>query len=82
MPINVYHIIEETTDQQVMEIHAPSISKAISVYLTHCTREHWDSIERLPGNRLLWNFPSEYCTMYAKTERLIFAKWTHKKGLY
>lgn len=82
MLINVYHIIEETTDQQVVEIHAPSASEAIAIYLAHSTHERWDSIERLPGNRLLWNFPSEYCTMYAQTEHLIFAKWTHKKGLY
>lgn len=82
MPIKVYHIIEETTDQQVVEIHAPSASEAIAIYLAHSTHEHWDSIERLPGNRLLWNFPSEYCTMYAKTEHLIFVKWTHKRGLY
>jgi hypothetical protein len=80
--MQVFHIIEETTDQQVIEIHAPSASEAIAIYLANGTHEHWDSIERLPGNRLLWNFPSEYCTMCAKTEHLIFAKWTHKKGLY
>jgi hypothetical protein len=80
--MQVYHIIEETIDQQVVEIHAPSASEAIAIYLKHSTHEHWDTIERLPGNRLLWNFPSEYCTMSAETEHLIFAKWTHKLGLY
>ena len=79
---NVYHIIEETTDQQVIEIRANSANEAISIYIKHSTHEHWDSIEQLGNNRILWNFPTEYCTMYAQTEHLIFAKWTHKLGLY
>lgn len=79
---NVYHIIEETTDQQVIEVRANSANEAISIYIKHSTHEHWDSIEQLGNGRILWNFPTEYCTMYAKTEHLIFAKWTHKLGLY
>lgn len=80
--MQVYHIIEETIDQQVIEIHAPNANEAISIYLEHSTHERPDSIERLSNNRLLWNFPTEYCIMYAQTEHLIFAKWTHKLGLY
>ena len=79
--LKVFHIIEETADQQVVEIHAPSASDAISLYLRHSTHEQWDSIEQ-NGHKVIWNFPSEYCIMHAQTEYLIFAKWTHKKGLY
>jgi hypothetical protein len=81
MPIKVYHIIEETNDQQVVEIHAPSASEAVAIYLAHSTHEHWTSIER-NGYNIIWNFPSEYCVMTTHTEYLVFAKWVHKKGLY
>lgn len=79
--LKVFHIIEETTDQQVVEIHAQNANEAIGVYMEHCTHEQWDSIEK-NGHRIIWNFPSEYCVMTAQTEHLIFAKWIHKKGLY
>lgn len=79
---NVYHIIEQARDQQVVEIIANSANDAISIYIRHNTYEHLDSIERLSGNRILWNFPTEYCIMYMQTEHLIFVKWIHKLGLY
>lgn len=79
--LKVFHIIEETTDQQVVEIHAQSVHEAIGIYLKHSTHEQWDSIER-NGHKVIWNFPSEYCIITAQTEHLVFAKWVHKKGLY
>ena len=79
--LKVFHIIEETTDQQVVEIHAQNAHEAIVVYMEHCTHERRDSIKK-NGHRIIWNFPSEYCVMTAQTEHLIFAKWIHKKGLY
>ena len=79
---NVYHIIEETTDQQVIEIKASSPSEAISIYFQHSTHEHWYSVEQIAPHTLLWNFPTEYCTMKAVGNGRIFTKWTHKLGLY
>ena len=80
--MKVYHIIEQTTDQQVMEIRANSAQQAIRTYLAHCTHERAEGVVVLTHGRVMWEFPSEYCIMYAQTERLIFAKWKHKKGLY
>lgn len=79
--MQIFHIIEETTDQQVIEIHAPSISDAIGRYISVATNDNWESIEK-NGNALIWNFPDEYCIMTMATPNLVFARWTHKKGLY
>lgn len=77
----VYHIIEQTNDQQTVEIIAQSAHDAISLYLQHSTHEQWDSLER-SGSNLIWNYPTEYCIMWAKTPNLIYAKWVSKLGLY
>lgn len=79
--MQIFHIIEETNDQQVVEIHAPTLSDAIGRYISVSTNEHWHSIEK-NGDTLIWNFPDEYCILTLATPHLVFTRWVHKKGLY
>ena len=80
--LKVFHIIEETADQQVIEITAKSLSDAIMQYMRVCTHESWDSIDVQQVGRICYNYPSEYCTITAYRPQVVFAKWTHKKSLY
>lgn len=76
-----YHIIEQTNDQQVVEVIAKSQQDALTVYLEHSTHEQWDSITR-KGSNIIVDYPTETCILWAKTDNLIFAKWVSKLGLY
>lgn len=80
--MKVYHIIEVVTnDQQTVEIHANSQERAMQVYLEYSTNDPLLSVRR-QGNRTTWDYEDEVCEMTAQTEHLVFARWTHKRGLY
>lgn len=76
-----YHIIEETTDQQTVEVYAETMQEALDTYFYFSTHEAPDFVIAT-GNQITYDFPSEICVITKQTEQLIFAKWTHKKGLY
>jgi len=76
-----YHIIEETTDQQTVEVYAETMQEALDTYLHFSTNEAATKIVTT-GNQIIYDFPSEICTITKQTEQLLFIKWTHKKGLY
>lgn len=76
-----YHIIENTTDQQVLEIVAPDLETAIKIYLEHSAYDpiiDQDTIEE----QSCYEFPSEYCYIIRQNEFIAFAEWVSKKGLY
>lgn len=79
--MNFYHIIEQTADQQVVEVLAKSQQDALTIYLDHSTHEQWDSITR-KGSNIIVDYPTETCILWAKTDSLIYAKWISKQGLY
>jgi hypothetical protein len=80
--MKVYHIIEIVPqDQQTVEIHADSQERAMQVYLEYSTNDPLLSVRR-HGNCTTWNYADEVCKMTAQTEYLVFARWTHKRGLY
>jgi hypothetical protein len=80
--MKVYHIIEVVPhDQQTVEIFADTAENAIAIYLHYSTNDALVSVERR-GNKTVWNYTDERCEMTAQTEQLIFARWTHKRGLY
>lgn len=76
-----YHIIEETTDQQTVEVFAETLFEALSIYFYFSTNETPIAITT-NGNQIVHDYPSETCTITKQTEQLVFAKWTHNKGLY
>ena len=79
--MGIYHIIEQTADQQVVEISAKNQQSALTVYLNHSTHEEWDSITHM-GSNIIVDYPTETCILWAKTDGLIYAKWISKQGLY
>ena len=80
--MKIFHIIEETADQQTLEIKADCLANAIGLYLGRCTHEHWDSIDVVSVGQIRYNFPTEYCVITAQTDRIVFARWISKQGLY
>jgi hypothetical protein len=79
--MGIYHIIEQTVDQQVVEVTAKSQQDALTIYLNHSTRKDWNSITR-KGSNIIVDYPTETCILWAKTDGLIYAKWISKQGLY
>ncbi len=80
--MKVYHIIEVVThDQQTVEVYADNQEQAIQIYLEHSTHDPLVTVHRL-DNRATWEYEDEVCVMTAQTEYLVFARWTHKRGLY
>lgn len=80
--MKVFHIIEETADQQVVEIVTHSLSDALMLYMQRATHEHWDSIDVVSIGQIRYNYPTEYCIITAHTDNIVFVRWVHKKGLY
>lgn len=76
-----YHIIEETTDQQTVEVFAETLFEALSIYFHFSTNETPITITT-NGNQIVYDYPSETCTITKQSEQLVFAKWKHNKGLY
>ena len=76
-----YHIIEETTDQQTVEVFAETMQEALDIYFHFSTNETATLVE-VHYNTITYFFPSETCTITKQNEQLLFIKWTHKKGLY
>ena len=76
-----YHIIEETTDQQTVEVYAETTQEALDTYFHFSTNETATEVVAT-GNQIIYDFPSETCTITKQAEQLLFIKWTHKKGLY
>ena len=76
-----YHIIEEATDQQTVEVYAETMQEALDTYFHFSTNETTIEITTI-GNQIVYDFPSEICTITKQNEQLLFIKWTHKKGLY
>ena len=77
----VYHIIEQTNDQQTVEVIAQCQSHAIGVYLQHSTHEEVEQVMR-SGSNLIYDYPTETCISWEKTPNLLYAKWISKLGLY
>jgi hypothetical protein len=80
--MKVFHIIEETADQQVVEIITHSLSDAIMLYMQRATHEQYDNIDVVSVGQIRYNYPTEYCIITAQTDRVVFARWVHKRGLY
>ena len=80
--MRAYHIIEQTTDQQTMEIWAESMVQAIEVYANRALVGEAHTTKQINGNTWRIGADGEYCTITAHNERIAFAKWTHDKGLY
>ena len=80
--MQIFHIIEETADQQTLEIRADCLADAIGLYLSRCTHEQWDYIDTTNVGRIRYNFPTEYCIVTAHTNQIIFVRWISKPGLY
>lgn len=80
--MRVFHIIEETIDQQTLEIRADCLADAIGLYLGRCTHEQWSDIDVVSVGQIRYNFPTEYCIITAHTDRIIFVRWISKHGLY
>ena len=82
--MKVYHIIEQTADQQTVEVLATNAEKAILLYATRAlVNEPITRVEWINNNTLCVYAGCEYCTAQIHDNgRLIFAKWTHTKGLY
>ena len=76
-----YHIIEEATDQQTVEVYAETMQEALDIYFRFSTNETATEVITT-GNQIVYDFPSETCTVTKQSEQLLFIKWTHKKGLY
>lgn len=76
-----YHIIEETTDQQIVEVFAETMQEALDTYFHFSTNETATLVET-HRNAITYFFPSETCTITKQNEQLLFIKWTHNKGLY
>ena len=76
-----YHIIEETTDQQTVEVYAETMQEALDIYFHFSTNETATEVITTE-NQIVYDFPSETCTITKQNEQLLFIKWTHKKGLY
>lgn len=76
-----YHIIEETTDQQTVEIFAETLYEALQTYFHFSTNETPILVEAR-RNITTYFFPSETCTITKQSEQIVFVKWTHNKGLY
>ena len=76
-----YHIIEETTDQQTVEVYAETTQEALDTYFHFSTNEKPELVET-HRNIITYFFPSETCTITKQNEQLLFIKWTHNKGLY
>lgn len=76
-----YHIIEEATNQQTVEVYAETMQEALDTYFHFSTSEATIKITTT-GNQIVYDFPSEICTITKQNEQLLFIKWTHKKGLY
>lgn len=77
----IYHIIEQTSDQQTVEVIAQHTAQAIGTYLSHSTHEEVEQVMR-SGSNLIYNFPTETCIIWEKTPNLLYAKWVSKLGLY
>ena len=77
--MKVFHIVEETTDQQTVEIKAGDLGEALSLYLAHNTHEVADSMQVLPPHRVVYGFSSEVCTFTITGNGVLFAKWTDKR---
>lgn len=76
-----YHIIEETTDQQTVEVFAESLTEALNIYFHFSTDESPLLVDAY-HNTITYFFPLEICTITKQTEQVVFVKWTHSKGLY
>ena len=76
-----YHIIEETTDQQVVEVFAETLTEALDIYFHFSTDETPVFVDAY-CNTITYFFPSEFCTITKQTEQIVFIKWKHNKGLY
>ena len=77
----VFHIIEQTSDQQTVEVIAQHTAQAIGTYLFHSTREEVEQVMRM-GSNLIYEYPTETCIIWEKTPNLLYAKWVSKLGLY
>ena len=62
-----YHIIEETTDQQTVEVFAETLSEALEIYFHFSTNEKPELVEA-HRNITTYFFPSETCTITKQTE--------------
>ena len=81
--MRVYHIIEQTADQQTLEIRAESLGQAIELYLNKSLiGEPWQIIERVRHGVIRVTAKEEQCTIIVHNERIAFAQWTHARGLY
>lgn len=76
-----YHIIEQTDDQQTVEVIAQNTTQAIGTYLFHTTNEEVEQVMR-SGSNLIYDFPTETCIIWERTPNLLYAKWVSKLGLY
>lgn len=76
-----YHLIEETTDQQTVEVFAENLTEALGTYFHFSTNET-PKLVSAHHNITTYYFPSETCTITKQTEQIVFIKWTHNKGLY
>lgn len=77
----VFHIVEQTNDQQTVEIIAQHQAHAIGTYLQCSTHEEVEQVMR-SGSNLIYDFPTETCIIWERTPNLLYAKWISKLGLY
>lgn len=81
--MRTFHIIEEvsTCGQQVVEVSQPTKDKALAVYFEYSITEPLVSTTT-QGNITTYDFGDETCTITQVDDHKMFAKWTHKLGLY
>lgn len=82
--MKIFHIIETyTADQQTVEIKAKNANDAICTYMKYATiGQTPDHIEVCGNGKIIWHYADEYCVLQAWTPQIVFAKWTHRRGLY
>ena len=82
--MKIFHIIEEasTCGQQIIEVHAENTEKALAVYFQFSQAEAAKPTATTNGNVTIYDFGEETCTITKVDECRMFAKWTHKMGLY
>ena len=82
--MKVFHIIEQSADQQTTEVWAQTLEQAMRIYASNALiNEPIERIEWINQNTLRAYTKDEQCTLTVHNNgRIAFAKWTHNNGLY
>lgn len=82
--MRIFHIIEQTADQQTMEIRTCTMEQAIKLYAhTALVNEPIAHMEYIDSNTIRIYAKDEHCTVRIHSNgRIAYAHWTHNNGLY